>query len=146
MIFIVGRDGWRSPPSRKKPPWKMLSAPDIAILGAVALLVFGPEQLPRVARKFGMIMRDVQNTSQQFIREMERAADEYEPERPHLEAVPSAYSQPAGGPAAASEAGLGDDGSSDGGLDEPMLPGIEPEPVLAAAPSPPKKTAEPSEF
>jgi len=38
-----------------------------------ALLLFGPEQLPKVARKAGSVMRDIQNTSQSFIREMERA-------------------------------------------------------------------------
>lgn len=58
----------------RKPPL-MLSIPDMALLGAAALLLFGPEQLPRVARKAGMFMREVQNTSQSFIREMERAAD-----------------------------------------------------------------------
>lgn len=109
----------------------MLSASDIAILGAVALLVFGPEQLPKVARKFGSVMRDVQNTSSQFIREMERAADE--PERPHLEAVPSPYDQAVTAPLEV----------EDGHSDEPMLPGIEPEPT---APSPPRKVAEPAEF
>jgi Sec-independent protein translocase protein TatA len=53
----------------------MLSIPDMALLGAAALLLFGPEQLPRVARKAGNVMREIQNTSQSFIREMERAAD-----------------------------------------------------------------------
>src|ERR1035437_4964723 len=53
----------------------MLSVPDMAILGAAALLFFGPEQLPRVARKAGNVMREIQNTSQSFIRELERAAD-----------------------------------------------------------------------
>src|ERR1700716_252063 len=53
----------------------MLSIPDMAILGAAALLLFGPEQLPRVARKAGNVMREIQNTSQSFIRELERAAD-----------------------------------------------------------------------
>jgi Sec-independent protein translocase protein TatA len=48
------------------------------IIGAVALIAFGPDQLPKVARKAGQAMRDVQNTSQSFIREMERAADEQE--------------------------------------------------------------------
>ena len=56
----------------------MLSIPDMAILGAAALLLFGPEQLPRVMRKAGSVMRDIQNTSQSFIREMERAADEHD--------------------------------------------------------------------
>jgi Sec-independent protein translocase protein TatA len=53
----------------------MLSIPDMALLGAAALIFFGPEQLPKVARKVGLLVRDVQNTSQMFIREMERAAD-----------------------------------------------------------------------
>jgi Sec-independent protein translocase protein TatA len=47
----------------------------MALLGAAALLLFGPEQLPKVLRKVGQFTREVQNTSQSFIREMERAAD-----------------------------------------------------------------------
>ncbi len=111
----------------------MLSAPDIAILGAVALLVFGPDQLPKVARKFGSVMRDVQNTSSQFIREMERAADDHDAaaERPRLEAVPSANDH--------SET-LDEEANEN---DEPMLPGIEPD---VAETAPPKRTAEPAEF
>ncbi len=50
----------------------------MAIAGAFALILFGPEQLPKVARKAGQLVRDVQNTSQTFIRELERAADEHE--------------------------------------------------------------------
>jgi sec-independent protein translocase protein TatA len=53
----------------------MLSIPDMAVLGAAALLFFGPEQLPRVARRAGNVMREIQNTSASFIRELERAAD-----------------------------------------------------------------------
>jgi sec-independent protein translocase protein TatA len=115
---------------------KMLSAPDIAILGAVALLVFGPDQLPKVARKFGSVMRDVQNTSSQFIREMERAADDHDAaaER-RLEAVPSTYSQTEVSDAAALAAVEAEATIND----EPMLPGIAPE-------APPKRTAEPAEF
>jgi len=62
-----------------KKPSAVLSIPDMALLGTAALLLFGPEQLPRVMRKAGAVMRDVQNTSQTFIREMERAADDYHP-------------------------------------------------------------------
>jgi Sec-independent protein translocase protein TatA len=57
----------------------MLSVTEIAILGVGALLLFGPERLPSVMRQAGRVLRDVQNTSQSFIREMEHAADEYEP-------------------------------------------------------------------
>lgn len=53
----------------------MLSLPDMAILGVLALLVFGEQKLPGIMRQAGRVMRDVQNTSQSFIREMERAAD-----------------------------------------------------------------------
>jgi len=53
----------------------MLSIPDMALLGAAALLLFGPDQLPKVVRKVGQFTREVQNTSQSFIREMERAAE-----------------------------------------------------------------------
>lgn len=53
----------------------MLSLPDVAILGVLALLVFGEQKLPGIMRQAGRVMREVQNTSQSFIREMERAAD-----------------------------------------------------------------------
>ena len=67
----------------------MLSIPDMALLGAAALLLFGPEQLPRVARKAGNVMREIQNTSQSFIREMERAADaQDEAEKKPYESAP----------------------------------------------------------
>ena len=59
----------------------MLSLPDMAILSVLALLVFGEQKLPGIMRQAGRIMREVQNTSQSFIREMERAADVNEPER-----------------------------------------------------------------
>ncbi len=67
----------------------MLSIPDMAILGAVALMIFGPEQLPRVARKAGGVMRDIQNTSQSFIREMERAADMHDLEEARAKEPPA---------------------------------------------------------
>jgi sec-independent protein translocase protein TatA len=82
----------------------MLSIPEMAMLGAAALMFFGPEQLPKVARKVGLLVRDVQNTSQSFIREMERAGDDhsYGPdisrahllEDPVLPATPVTYEPP----------------------------------------------------
>jgi Sec-independent protein translocase protein TatA len=56
----------------------LLSPLDMIVIGGAALLFFGPDQLPKVARKVGTVVRDVQSTSQSFIREMERAADEQE--------------------------------------------------------------------
>ena len=53
----------------------MFSIPDVAVISVLALLLFGPDQLPKVLRQAGRLMREVQNTSQSFIAEMERAAD-----------------------------------------------------------------------
>jgi sec-independent protein translocase protein TatA len=86
----------------------MLSIPDMAILGAAALLLFGPEQLPRVLRKAGQVTREIQNTSQAFIREMERAADTQDgasaapPYETHAY-VPPSYEPPAPDPAPVGE-------------------------------------------
>jgi Sec-independent protein translocase protein TatA len=72
----------------------LISPADIAILGAVALMLFGPEQLPRVARRVGNVVREMQNTSHSFIREMERAADLSE-ERSRAAAAPAPAAEPA---------------------------------------------------
>ncbi len=61
----------------------------MAILGVLALLVFGEKKLPGVMRQAGKMMRDVQNTSQSFLREMDRAADVSEP-APPIDAPPAA--------------------------------------------------------
>jgi sec-independent protein translocase protein TatA len=53
----------------------MFSVPDIAVIGALALLLFGPDRLPGIMRQAGRFMREIQNTSQSFVAEMERAAD-----------------------------------------------------------------------
>jgi len=53
----------------------MLSVPDVAVVSVLALLLFGPDRLPKVMRQAGRLMRDLQNTSHSFIAEMERAAD-----------------------------------------------------------------------
>jgi TatA/E family protein of Tat protein translocase len=53
----------------------MFSIPDIMVVSVLALLLFGPDQLPKMMRQAGRFMREVQNTSHSFIAEMERAAD-----------------------------------------------------------------------
>ena len=61
----------------------MFSVPDVLVVSVLALLLFGPEQLPKVMRQAGRFMRDVQNTSHSFIAEMERAADASEAPPPY---------------------------------------------------------------
>jgi TatA/E family protein of Tat protein translocase len=53
----------------------MFSVPDVLVISILALLLFGPERLPKVMRDAGRVIRDIQNTSHSFIAEMERAAD-----------------------------------------------------------------------
>jgi Sec-independent protein translocase protein TatA len=53
----------------------MFSVPDIMVLSVLGLLLFGPDRLPGIMRQAGRIMREVQNTSQSFISEMERSAE-----------------------------------------------------------------------
>ena len=52
----------------------MLSPSDTAIVFLLALLLFGPDQLPRIARQLGEAMRHIQTTTHSFMNEMERAA------------------------------------------------------------------------
>ncbi|MDQ6781708.1 MAG: twin-arginine translocase TatA/TatE family subunit [Candidatus Eremiobacteraeota bacterium] len=53
----------------------MLSPSDTAIVFILALLLFGPDQLPKIARQLGEAMRHIQTTTHTFMQEMERAAD-----------------------------------------------------------------------
>ncbi|MBV8081764.1 MAG: twin-arginine translocase TatA/TatE family subunit [Candidatus Eremiobacteraeota bacterium] len=52
----------------------MLSPSDTILIFVVALLLFGPEHLPKIARQLGDAMRHVQTTTNAFMAEMERAA------------------------------------------------------------------------
>jgi TatA/E family protein of Tat protein translocase len=62
-----------------KPFRPMFSVPDVLVVSILALLLFGPDRLPKIMRQAGRFMREVQNTSHSFIAEMERAADAHEP-------------------------------------------------------------------
>jgi len=71
----------------------MFSVPDIMVVSVLALLLFGPDQLPKMMRQAGRLMREVQSTSAAFVAEMERAADVSDPihetYRPPASLVPS---------------------------------------------------------
>jgi TatA/E family protein of Tat protein translocase len=60
----------------------MFSVPDILVVSVLAILLFGPDRLPKVMRQAGRFMREVQSTSQAFVSEMERAAETAEPPIP----------------------------------------------------------------
>lgn len=65
-------------------PHGMLSPSDTAIVFLLALLLFGPDQLPRIARQLGEAMRHIQTTTHTFMNEMERAARAHEIPPPPL--------------------------------------------------------------
>jgi TatA/E family protein of Tat protein translocase len=52
----------------------MLSPSDTVLIFVAALLLFGPEHLPKIARQLGDAMRHIQNTTNSFMAEMDRAA------------------------------------------------------------------------
>jgi TatA/E family protein of Tat protein translocase len=61
----------------------MLSVPHLIIIFLVALVVFGPEKLPELARNFGKIMSefrratgDLRSTFEEHMRDLEREADD----------------------------------------------------------------------
>src|SRR5579863_6437220 len=80
---------WRRICSRKtqfradlRPNRPMLSVPHLIIIFAVALVVFGPEKLPELARNLGKIMAEfrrataeLRGTFEGHMRDLEREAD-----------------------------------------------------------------------
>jgi Sec-independent protein translocase protein TatA len=74
----------------------MVSVPDVLVLSVLALMLFGPDRLPKVMRQAGRFMREVQNTSHSFVAEMERAADANEPRVPPAPPAPAEPPEPFG--------------------------------------------------
>jgi TatA/E family protein of Tat protein translocase len=83
----------------------MFSVPDILVVSILALLLFGPDRLPKIMRQAGRFMREVQSTSQSFIAEMERAADAGE--RPAPAPAPHAEEPGSGSSLPVPPSGLG---------------------------------------
>ena len=47
--------------------------PEMAVIGAVALLVFGPKRLPEFGRPLGKTLKGFQSASKEFEREISKA-------------------------------------------------------------------------
>ena len=52
--------------------------PEMAVIGAVALLVFGPKRLPELGRTLGKTLKGFQSASKEFEREISKAMAEPE--------------------------------------------------------------------
>ena len=52
--------------------------PEMAVIGAVALLVFGPKRLPELGKTLGKTLKGFQSASKEFEREINKAMVEPE--------------------------------------------------------------------
>ncbi len=55
-----------------------IGLPEIAVIGAIALLVFGPKRLPELGRTLGKTLKGFQSASSEFEREIQKAMSEQE--------------------------------------------------------------------
>ena len=53
-----------------------IGLPEIAVIGALALLVFGPKRLPELGRTLGKTLKGFQTASSEFEKEIQKAMDE----------------------------------------------------------------------
>ncbi|MBT66627.1 MAG: twin-arginine translocase TatA/TatE family subunit [Synechococcus sp. NP17] len=74
-----------------------IGLPEMAVIAAVALLVFGPKRLPEFGRTLGKTLKGFQSASKEFEREINKAMADPEPvgEKPKvLEVIPDEESLP----------------------------------------------------
>ena len=73
-----------------------IGLPEMAVIGAVALLVFGPKRLPELGRTLGKTLKGFQSASKEFEREINKAMAEPELPEPgevnDVKAIPSTAS------------------------------------------------------
>jgi sec-independent protein translocase protein TatA len=55
-----------------------IGLPEMALIMAIALLVFGPKKLPEIGRSMGKAIRGFQDASKEFENEFKREADRIE--------------------------------------------------------------------
>jgi len=55
-----------------------IGLPEMAVIMAVALLVFGPKKLPEIGRSMGKAIRGFQDASQEFQEEFKKEASQLE--------------------------------------------------------------------
>ena len=53
--------------------------PEIAVISALALIIFGPKRLPELGRTLGKTLKGLQTASTEFEKEIQKAMSENEP-------------------------------------------------------------------
>lgn len=66
-----------------------IGLPEMAVIAAIALLVFGPKRLPEMGKTLGRTLKGFQSASQEFEKEFRSALSTEEPNSPVLP-LPSA--------------------------------------------------------
>ena len=56
-----------------------IGLPEIAVISALALLVFGPKRLPELGRTLGKTLKGFQAASNEFEKELNKAMSEEQP-------------------------------------------------------------------
>ena len=69
--------------------------PEMAVIGAVALLVFGPKRLPELGKTLGKTLKGFQSASREFEREINKAMADPEPVEEQSSEVPPETLPPA---------------------------------------------------
>ena len=130
----------------------MLSIPHLVILFLVALMVFGPQKLPELARMLGKAMAefrrisfDVRRVVEDEVRDMERAAREADlrkreaevAEREKASQMPSAAPLPPGDALAGTIPAIPPSGAQ---IEHQDVGQSEPEPVTVSPPGPDPET------
>lgn len=64
-----------------------IGLPEMAVIAAVALLVFGPKRLPEFGRTLGKTLKGFQSASKEFEREINKAMADPEPEGDQVKAL-----------------------------------------------------------
>tara|TARA_Y100001970_G_C13850078_1_gene658840 strand:- start:380 stop:661 length:282 start_codon:yes stop_codon:yes gene_type:complete len=55
-----------------------IGLPEIAVIGALALIIFGPKRLPELGKSLGKTLKGLQNASNEFEKEVQKAMIEDE--------------------------------------------------------------------
>ena len=55
-----------------------IGLPEIAVIGALALIIFGPKRLPELGKTLGKTLKSLQSASSEFEREIQNAMTEPE--------------------------------------------------------------------
>ena len=71
-----------------------IGLPEMAVIGAVALLVFGPKRLPELGRTLGKTLKGFQSASKEFEREINKAMAEPEIQPTSTASLPAPESSP----------------------------------------------------